>query len=268
MSLDELAGIGDYAQFTKGGGVEYDPTTDVGKGTSFWNGISNKEANARRVQKAEQLFEKNYPGSKRNIQDAPCDFDFKKFYQTQDDYEAMSANTAANPPGCHTAAPGEECYQQVSWAMSDGIHAHPDWYPGLSPVNTFVDFQKHMAQGGNSACKIPCGAVVNAAPSMSPYRPTAAPTLPPYRPATANTNQAQPIMAPTPAPLSQQGPPPVGGCQSLRIGDPCWRDVIFAMTTGIHSHPEWYPGLTQTSPMNDFQSTIAVAKPNVCRPPC
>jgi len=58
---------------------------------------------------------------------------------------------------CHTAAEGEECYNDVMWAMQDGITQHPEWYPGLSISSSFEDFQSHLhTHGRHSNCPAPC----------------------------------------------------------------------------------------------------------------
>mmetsp|Transcript_84101 Transcript_84101/g.243093 ORF Transcript_84101/g.243093 Transcript_84101/m.243093 type:complete len:690 (+) Transcript_84101:84-2153(+) len=42
---------------------------------------------------------------------------------------------------CGIAAQGTRCYGIVRWAMSEGIHLHPDYYPGLTPQSSFAEFQ-------------------------------------------------------------------------------------------------------------------------------
>lgn len=42
-------------------------------------------------------------------------------------------------------------------------------------------------------------------------------------------------------------------CQTPAQGSTCWNEVQWAMTNGIQSHPEWYPGLTANSPREQFQ---------------
>jgi len=58
------------------------------------------------------------------------------------------------PPcqACRTAVEGEACFAAVAWAMSDGIHYKPEWYPGLSPSSTFEDFQMQLHSSGLSEC--------------------------------------------------------------------------------------------------------------------
>eukprot|EP00930_Biecheleria_cincta_P070275 TRINITY_DN57916_c0_g1_i1.p1 TRINITY_DN57916_c0_g1~~TRINITY_DN57916_c0_g1_i1.p1 ORF type:complete len:266 (-),score=42.32 TRINITY_DN57916_c0_g1_i1:76-873(-) len=54
--------------------------------------------------------------------------------------------------GGGATAPSGKCLEQIKWAKSDGIYAHPDWYPGLSPQSPDVDFQKQLHKSGDSAC--------------------------------------------------------------------------------------------------------------------
>eukprot|EP00928_Gymnodinium_smaydae_P080188 TRINITY_DN63937_c0_g1_i1.p1 TRINITY_DN63937_c0_g1~~TRINITY_DN63937_c0_g1_i1.p1 ORF type:complete len:645 (-),score=134.33 TRINITY_DN63937_c0_g1_i1:314-2248(-) len=48
--------------------------------------------------------------------------------------------------------------------------------------------------------------------------------------------------------------------------DKCRKDVNWAMTTGIRTHPDWYPNLTPSSSFDDFQAYLATL--GRCRPPC
>lgn len=50
------------------------------------------------------------------------------------------------------SAPSGKCLEQIKWAKSDGIYAHPDWYPGLSPQSSDAAFQKQLQKSGDSAC--------------------------------------------------------------------------------------------------------------------
>lgn len=61
VSIDDLSGIKDFDQFCASGNVEYDPNTDAGRGTSFWNDRNNNTRNADRVLKLMQLFARNVP---------------------------------------------------------------------------------------------------------------------------------------------------------------------------------------------------------------
>jgi len=61
-------------------------------------------------------------------------------------------------------------------------------------------------------------------------------------------------------------PPPCLLCRTARAGDQCFTDVTWAMTVGIHQHPEWYGNLTELSKFEAFQEYLAGEKP--CPRPC
>jgi hypothetical protein len=68
------------------------------------------------------------------------------------------------PCACHTAQEGEACYEHVMWAMHEGIHTHPEWYPRSLNVNSsLVDFQHELFDRNFGDCPEPCsGAAVPA----------------------------------------------------------------------------------------------------------
>merc|ERR1712224_361695 len=41
---------------------------------------------------------------------------------------------------CHTAVKKEPRYTSVTWAMTDGIFNHPEWYDGLTQSSEFENF--------------------------------------------------------------------------------------------------------------------------------
>lgn len=63
---------------------------------------------------------------------------------------AVASGGGATAPSA--TAPSGKCLEQIKWAKSDGIYANPDWYPGLSPQSSDVDFQKQLHKSGDSAC--------------------------------------------------------------------------------------------------------------------
>lgn len=58
---------------------------------------------------------------------------------------------------CHTAIPGDVCYDEVMWARNEGMVNHPDWYPGLTPQSTIIDIQELVHSRTPSKCPRPCG---------------------------------------------------------------------------------------------------------------
>jgi len=56
---------------------------------------------------------------------------------------------------CHTAIPGEECYQNIAWHSTD-IEEHPEWYAGLSKNSTLYEWQTWAHEQGKKTCSRPC----------------------------------------------------------------------------------------------------------------
>merc|ERR1712032_69246 len=46
----------------------------------------------------------------------------------------------------HTALQGDQCYNAVNWAMTEGMRLHPQWYEsmGLDQHSTFESFQSEL----------------------------------------------------------------------------------------------------------------------------
>lgn len=45
-------------------------------------------------------------------------------------------------------------------------------------------------------------------------------------------------------------------CRDAREGDDCWQRVHWARTVGLPGHPDWYPGLTSSSSLREFQEVL------------
>eukprot|EP00931_Biecheleriopsis_adriatica_P031387 TRINITY_DN1840_c0_g1_i1.p1 TRINITY_DN1840_c0_g1~~TRINITY_DN1840_c0_g1_i1.p1 ORF type:complete len:672 (-),score=126.08 TRINITY_DN1840_c0_g1_i1:42-2006(-) len=63
---------------------------------------------------------------------------------------------------CQDALPGDSCFVEVQWAKTDGIGAHPDWYPGLTPASSVKEFQAMVHASAPDKCPTPCASCVNA----------------------------------------------------------------------------------------------------------
>lgn len=74
----------------------------------------------------------------------------------EDSQRECKEGDVACPDGCHTATLGETCYREVQWGMTEGIHAHPEWYPGLDFSSSFNDFQAALNESGHGNCSLPC----------------------------------------------------------------------------------------------------------------
>lgn len=62
-----------------------------------------------------------------------------------------------------------------------------------------------------------------------------------------------PLDPPPPAPPTTTPPP----CGTAEPGEPCFEAVTWAMTVGVASNPEWYPGLSASSSFGDEQHVVA-----------
>jgi len=55
---------------------------------------------------------------------------------------------------CHTAKPGEECYELITWAWW-GIRMNPEQYPGLTSKSSTEDIQRFL-HVKDKRCPKPC----------------------------------------------------------------------------------------------------------------
>lgn len=136
---------------------------------------------------------------------------------------------------CHTSVVGDQCYEEVLWAMQTGIFEHREWYPSLSEVSSFEDFQRHLHGVArlSEVCAEPCAA------------------------------QAQEV--PVPAVLRLPAPE---DCRTPVEGDDCYQEVLYAMQTGVVAHPDAYGNLTRNSSFEDFQQRLHKVDAQVCPEPC
>jgi len=70
--------------------------------------------------------------------------------------DAVTTPVSTTTPGCRLAVEGEQCHKDVHWAMTVGIHSHPQWYPGLSDSSSFADFQDVLSRTPGGSCWDPC----------------------------------------------------------------------------------------------------------------
>jgi len=58
---------------------------------------------------------------------------------------------------CHTSKIGEQCYDKVLFAMTNGVFEHPEWYLGLDAFSSFEEFQSHLSHNNPEfECPKPC----------------------------------------------------------------------------------------------------------------
>jgi len=67
---------------------------------------------------------------------------------------------------------------------------------------------------------------------------------------------------------AQASNPAAPTCRNAVYGDPCHRHVMWAMLSGIHEHPEWYPGLSSSSTFREFQQLLHAGGFPECKAPC
>lgn len=66
------------------------------------------------------------------------------------------ALAADKPVECADAHIGDAgCYTSVSWAKTDGIYAHPEWYPNLDQYSSIFEFQAALFKQGKGNCTAP-----------------------------------------------------------------------------------------------------------------
>ncbi|CAE7485491.1 PEPKR2, partial [Symbiodinium pilosum] len=71
---------------------------------------------------------------------------------------APKAQMKSLDANCHTAAEGDgKCWEEVHWAMSQGIYEHPEWYQGLEPSSSVAKFQAKVYMENPGKCPRPCG---------------------------------------------------------------------------------------------------------------
>lgn len=102
---------------------------------------------------------------------------------------------------CHTARPGEKCYKSAHWAQTDGIFAHPEWYPHLTRNSGIAQFQAIVHASAAKECPhAPCKEDLEADRRREKKAAAAAVAAAHVVPAPAPAPVPAPAPAPTPAP--------------------------------------------------------------------
>lgn len=171
------------------------------------------------------------------------------------------------------------CYAGVLWLKSDGLRAHPDWYPNLSASwSTFEEIQFELYKKRECplapcprVCGIPvsgdaCQSAVNFAINEGIYsHPEWYPGLSSFSTRAEFHNHEYRAGVNCLAPLC-----PVA-CSTSTAGEACFGNVEWVMSEGILKNPEWYPMLNSSSTFEDVQSFLYQRGVNdgVCSsPPC
>jgi len=132
---------------------------------------------------------------------------------------------------CHTAKPGEACYGDVLYAMSEKKKGHHEsWYFGLNATSSFEQFQAflHSQHSADSTrlCPQPCS-----------------------REAVESLKHVN------------------GGthhCTKVNSGEECYKAVNWVMSDGIKLHPKWYVNITTNWTFEKVQARLAKDKKGAC----
>merc|ERR1712176_1289367 len=151
-------------------------------------------------------------------------------------------------PKCHTPTPGEECYENIEWVMTEGIYRHPSWYPGLTASSHFDEVQEELFKKGHGNCQKPCQSTT----------PSVTTTI--FATTTVSTT-----LATTTATVQTTS---VHTCHTSTPGEDCYGNVKWVMTEGIYRHPSWYPGLTASSHFDEVQEELFKKGHGNCQKPC
>jgi len=144
-----------------------------------------------------------------------------------------STQQAEATEGCKDLS--KTCQEDLDWAMRQGIHESPEWYPGLTQASTQEQFQSFLHKRLGS-CPEPCGDAAMSSSGVGKVTTTTSTTI-----------------------------SLVHGCKEL--SSDCQGDLDWAMQVGIRQHPEWYPGLLPSSSREEFQSFLHISLGS-CPAPC
>jgi hypothetical protein len=102
-------------------------------------------------------------GSFHKERPCQCNQGCRGFHDCCHDYaekceKVTARREAADEKDCHTVKPkkGEKCWDEVFWAMTDGIGGHPEWYKGLDNESYLEEFQAKVHKTAPDKCPKPC----------------------------------------------------------------------------------------------------------------
>jgi hypothetical protein len=136
-------------------------------------------------------------------------------------HAAETNSSDDNTTDCHTAEAGEQCYDQVLYAMEE-VGVHPEWYEGLTNESSLESFQELLHRGKKDdegkRCPRPCNleAIKNVSSSSA-----------------------------------------AGFCHTAVRSEPCWDDVLDVHFKKLQESPDLYKGLSASSTFEDIQMHIS-----------
>jgi len=191
--------------------------------------------------------------------------------------------------GCHTTIAGEECFDQVLWAMKE-VNIHPEWYAGLSNESSFQAFQELLHRGKHDSegklCPMPCS--LAASHNISVVAAGDCHTTVQGEPCWDNVVKTHMEVLENAA--SHEGIPAnftfediqlklsLGNtsrcdhkpcpCRTTTEGEECFRHVEWVRHTGLLRHPELFVGLTNESTVEEIQYRLHPLVKDHCLLPC
>lgn len=169
---------------------------------------------------------------------------------------------------CYTSAEGEQCQSAVVWAQQHGVLKHPEWYPGLTYHSSLKDFQDLLSERGEGDCPRPCNLCHTAVEGERCFETVQWAMLtgirehPQWYPGLASGSSFEEFQSLLHRNTGREGDCPTAPCDLCRTvtegGELCYKEVDWAMAHGIHSHPEWYTGLSTNSSQAEFQQYLSL----------
>jgi len=169
---------------------------------------------------------------------------------------------------CYTSEEGEQCHSAVLWAQQHGVLQHPEWYQGLTQHSNFEAFQDLLKARGVGDCQRPCKLCRTAVEGETCFTMVQWAMLvgirkhPEWYPGLASGSSFEEFQSLLHRNSGSKGGCPTAPCNLCRTvtepGELCYKEVDWAMTRGIHAHPEWYPGLSAKSSQAEFQQYLSL----------
>eukprot|EP00930_Biecheleria_cincta_P015407 TRINITY_DN12873_c0_g3_i1.p1 TRINITY_DN12873_c0_g3~~TRINITY_DN12873_c0_g3_i1.p1 ORF type:complete len:2048 (-),score=360.55 TRINITY_DN12873_c0_g3_i1:129-6272(-) len=180
---------------------------------------------------------------------------------------------ACRQSGYEVDSTDDACLTDVRWAKKQGIHEHPDWYPGLTESSSVAAFKSAIPNCANHTKAQLCGDLgcddeTCCKPTCATYDGCSKKGLLKDR---AMDNMVclsskgcddDTCCKPTCASMTTCSDP--GNQVDVSDDAACWEAVKWAMTDGVLSNPEWYPGLSPRSSWSQFRAHLDTVDGGPC----
>jgi hypothetical protein len=188
---------------------------------------------------------------------------------------------------CHTAKPGDRCYDHVIYVATDGIIQRPRAFKGLNMATSLHDIQAFLAENPDvvpeAECGRPCDDKCHDALEGEPCHTNVKwamtegindPNASLWFPSLTNKSS----FAEFQASISADGDATVDCpmpckkfCRTATEGEKCFEAVDWVMKVGVRKSPESYKGITMYSSFEEVQRHLAHNKSeavSACVEPC